>query len=50
MGYDAVVALDGTGSHSTVQAAIDAVPVNSTAPFRIFIKNGKYLRKSKYSF
>lgn len=45
MGYDAVVALDGTGSHKTLQAAIDAAPVNSTAPFRIFIKNGKYLEK-----
>ncbi len=45
MGYDAVVAQDGTGSYKTIQAAIDAAPVNSTKPYRIFIKNGKYLEK-----
>ncbi len=45
MGYDAVVAKDGTGSFKTVQAAIDAAPTGATKPYRIFIKNGKYLEK-----
>ncbi|MEA5426195.1 pectinesterase family protein [Arcicella lustrica] len=45
MGYDAVVAKDGTGSFKTIQAAIDAAPVNASQAYRIFIKNGKYLEK-----
>ncbi|MFC6224647.1 pectinesterase family protein [Hymenobacter artigasi] len=40
--YDLTVAKDGTGNYTTVQAAIDAAPVGRTAPFTIFIKNGKY--------
>lgn len=40
--FDFIVAKDGTGSFSTLQAAIDSVPTGLTKPFRIFIKNGKY--------
>lgn len=40
--YDAVVAQDGTGDFTTVQAAIDAAPSNRTQPWLIFIKKGKY--------
>lgn len=40
--YDAVVSFDGSGTHTTVQAAIDAVPPNRTKPFSILIKPGIY--------
>lgn len=40
--YDAVVAQDGTGDYTTVQAAIDAAPANRVKPWLIFIKEGKY--------
>lgn len=42
--YDAVVAFDGSGTHTTVQAAIDAAPSSATAqkPHRILIKSGAY--------
>ena len=40
--FDAVVAQDGTGDYTTVQAAIDAAPANRTQPWLIFIKKGKY--------
>lgn len=42
-----VVAKDGSGDYTTVQAAIDAAPVNATAasPDTIFIKNGRYKEK-----
>lgn len=40
--YDAVVSADGSGTHTTVQAAIAAAPDYSTKPFRILIKPGKY--------
>jgi pectin methylesterase-like acyl-CoA thioesterase len=40
--YDLVVAKDGTGAYTTVQAAINAAPTGRTTPFTIFIKNGKY--------
>lgn len=40
--YDAVVAKDGSGNFTTVQAAIDAAPTGRTTPYTIFIKNGKY--------
>ncbi|HZH64789.1 MAG TPA: pectinesterase family protein [Flavisolibacter sp.] len=44
-GTSAIVALDGSGSYSTIQAAIDAAPTNSTSPYIIYIKNGKYKEK-----
>ena len=40
--YDAVVAQDGSGDFTTVQAAIDAAPAERTRPWLIFIKNGRY--------
>ncbi len=40
--YDAVVSADGSGTHSTVQAGIAAAPDNSTQPFTVLIKPGKY--------
>jgi len=44
-GTNAVVAQDGTGDFATVQAAINAAPANQTAPYIIYIKNGKYKEK-----
>ena len=43
--YDLVVAQDGSGNYTTVQAAINAAPNNSAVPFTIFVKNGKYREK-----
>ncbi len=40
--YDAVVAKDGSGDFATIQVAIDAMPTNRTAPWLVFIKNGRY--------
>lgn len=40
--YDAVVAQDGTGDYTTVQAAVDAAPADRISPWLIFIKAGKY--------
>jgi pectin methylesterase-like acyl-CoA thioesterase len=49
-GVSVTVAKDGTGSYSTVQAAIDAYPTGASAPtaaapYVIYIKNGKYREK-----
>ncbi|GAA4371792.1 hypothetical protein GCM10023186_00650 [Hymenobacter koreensis] len=43
--YDLTVAKDGTGDHTTVQAAINAAPTGRTTPFTIYIKNGRYKEK-----
>ncbi|RYZ27258.1 MAG: pectin esterase [Chitinophagaceae bacterium] len=40
-----VVAKDGTGSFTTVQAALNAVPKKNKKPFIIYIKNGIYKEK-----
>lgn len=42
--YDAVVDIHGRGDYTTVQAAIDGVPINPKrqTPWKIFIKNGRY--------
>ncbi|WP_163407201.1 pectinesterase family protein [Flavobacterium ajazii] len=40
--YDIVVAKDGTGNYTTVQAAVNAAPANSSARTTIYIKNGSY--------
>jgi pectinesterase len=42
--YAAVVAFDGSGTHTTIQAAIDAAPATATAakPHRILLKPGTY--------
>ncbi len=39
---DLVVAQDGSGDYTTLQAAINAAPDNSNKRFVIYIKNGKY--------
>jgi pectinesterase len=44
-GTSLVVAQDGTGDFTTVQAAINAAPTGLTSPYIIFIKNGKYKEK-----
>ncbi len=43
--YDLVVAQDGTGNYSTVQAAVNAAPAGRTTPYVIYIKNGTYNEK-----
>lgn len=43
--YDFVVAKDGSGAYTTVQAAIDAAAANSSMLITIFIKAGKYKEK-----
>lgn len=40
--YQAVVAQDGSGNYTTVQAAIDAAPDSCQEPWRILVKNGSY--------
>ncbi|GGF22498.1 pectinesterase family protein [Flavobacterium limi] len=40
--YDIVVAKDGSGNYSSVQAAVNAAPSNSSARTKIYIKNGTY--------
>lgn len=40
--FDAVVAKDGTGNYSTIQAAVDATPDGRIQPWLIFVKNGTY--------
>jgi len=43
--YDIVVAKDGSGNYTTIQAAINAVPDISQKRVTIFIKNGVYNEK-----
>lgn len=40
--YDAVVAKDGSGDYTTINAAISAAPTGRTSPWLIFVKNGSY--------
>ncbi|GAA4300190.1 pectinesterase family protein [Nibribacter koreensis] len=40
-----VVAKDGTGDYTTVQAAFDAVPANYTGKYTILVKPGTYYEK-----
>jgi pectin methylesterase-like acyl-CoA thioesterase len=40
--YNIVVAKDGTGNYTTVQAAVNASPSNSSTRTTIYIKNGTY--------
>ncbi|MGW6494674.1 pectinesterase family protein [Nonomuraea angiospora] len=37
-----VVAADGTGDHTTVQAAVDAVPAGNARPVTILVRKGTY--------
>ena len=43
--YDFIVAKDGSGNFTSIQAAIDASKAFPDAPVRIFIKNGTYHEK-----
>jgi pectin methylesterase-like acyl-CoA thioesterase len=40
--FDAVVAKDGSGNYTTIQAAIDAAPAGRAIPWLIYVKNGRY--------
>ena len=40
--YDVIVAADGSGDYTSVQAAVDAAPAGRAMPWLIFIKNGEY--------
>jgi pectinesterase len=40
-----VVAKDGSGNYTTLQAAFNAVPTNYTGSWKIFVKKGKYHEK-----
>jgi len=40
--FDAVVSADGSGTHTTVQAAVDASPTNANKPFVILVKPGRH--------
>jgi pectin methylesterase-like acyl-CoA thioesterase len=42
-GTRAVVAKDGSGYYTSIQAAIDAAPTGLTAPYKIYIRKGKYM-------
>ena len=42
-GTKAIVAKDGSGNYTNIQAAINAVPTGQTAPWKIYIKKGKYV-------
>ncbi|HEX5651564.1 MAG TPA: pectinesterase family protein [Chitinophagaceae bacterium] len=44
-GTNAIVAKDGSGHFTSIQAAINAAPTGLTAPYIIYIKNGKYTEK-----
>ncbi|EHQ26734.1 pectinesterase family protein [Mucilaginibacter paludis] len=39
------VAQDGSGNYQTVQAALDAIPLNNKKPLVVYIKNGLYKEK-----
>lgn len=41
--YDKIVAKDGSGDFTSVQAAIDAAPTAQTTPYKIYVKAGKYI-------
>ena len=40
--YQSIVAADGSGDYTSVQAAIDAVPEDNLCQYRIFVKAGTY--------
>ncbi|MDE5826023.1 MAG: Ig-like domain-containing protein [Duncaniella sp.] len=40
--FDAIVAKDGSGDYTSVQAAIDGAPADRVKPWLIFVKNGEY--------
>jgi pectin methylesterase-like acyl-CoA thioesterase len=44
-GYSILVAKDGSGDFTTIQAAFNAVPQNSTARTVIYVKSGQYTER-----
>ena len=42
-GTNKVVAKDGSGDYTSIQAAINAAPTAQTAPYKIYIRKGKYV-------
>ena len=40
--FDAIVAQDGSGDYTSLQAAIDAAPTGRAKPYLIFVQNGRY--------
>jgi len=40
--FNFIVAKDGSGNGTTIQSAFDAVAINNTQPYLIFVKNGTY--------
>lgn len=44
-GTAAIVAADGSGQYTSIQAAINAAPTGLTSPHVIFIRNGRYKEK-----
>lgn len=40
--FDAIVAKDGSGNYTTIQAAVNAMPEKRTKPWLVFVKNGYY--------
>ena len=40
--FDAIVASDGTGDYTSVQAAVNGAPANRTKPWLIFVRSGVY--------
>jgi pectin methylesterase-like acyl-CoA thioesterase len=42
-GTNAVVAKDGSGDFTSIQAAVNAAPTGRTTPYKIYIKKGKYV-------
>ncbi|RZK63198.1 MAG: T9SS type A sorting domain-containing protein [Hymenobacter sp.] len=43
--YDVTVAQDGTGTYTTIQAAVAAAPAGRTAVYTIYVKDGIYTEK-----
>jgi len=43
--YNATVAKDGSGTHTTIAAAIASAPTNSSSNYYIFVKSGVYYEK-----
>ncbi len=44
-GKTLIVAKDGSGNFTTVQSALDAIPLNNKQPITIYIRNGIYKEK-----
>ena len=42
-----VVAKDGSGQYTSVQAAFDAIPLNNKKPVTVYVRNGVYYEKLK---